>query len=116
MPLGFIMRLQCTFWVFFYLVTATITQAAPLGHWEWRSSTLQGKNLSSIAFGNGRLLAVGEGNVQVTSTNGSHWETYAPMQDGDSSVAFGNGVFVVARGTWPPSVRVSSNGLDWTER
>jgi hypothetical protein len=62
------------------------------------------------------LVAVGEGNALVTSTNGSDWEVFAPTEYGPTTVAFGNGVFVVARGTIPPKVRVSSDAIHWTER
>jgi len=103
-----------TFFVF--LVLASGAAAAPLDVWYWRDPVPQGNTLNGIAYGNGRLVATGDGGTVLISTNGLDWESHLRFDDNGEpihmgAVAFGNGVFVSTRnyyGSW-----VSTDGVNW---
>ncbi len=66
---------------------------------------------SSIAYGNGKYVAVGYGGYITTSTDGINWTT--PKQIISSNlrvIAFGNGIFVTAGGK---NIACSSDGNNW---
>jgi hypothetical protein len=67
-------------------------------------------NLVSIAYGNGRYVAVGNSGVVLTSLDGVSWQ--APSSGTTATiywVAFGNGMFVRSGGD------VSADGVAWTD-
>src|SRR5215216_4782451 len=100
-----------------FFLAAHCLAAAPLDVWHWRNPLFQGNTLKSMAFGNGRLVALGEGGTVVVSTNGgTNWQTYIRLDETGfpiwmRQIAFGNGVFVGA--DWNV-VSTSTNGVDWT--
>jgi len=54
----------------------------------------------SIAYGNGIIMAVANtgANALMTSTDGLTWTSYNSISGGNqSSIAFGNGLFVVVK-------------------
>src|SRR3954465_1893723 len=60
-----------------------------LDNWHWRQPVPQGNNLSSIAFGNGLYVAVGDDATILTSTNATAWQTHnleIPRRDRKSVV------------------------------
>jgi hypothetical protein len=64
---------------------------------------------TSIAYGNGRFVAAGDG--ILASTNGLDWVSpVLPAVGRFGALAFGNGRFVAAAGS---AFAVSTNGLDW---
>lgn len=81
-----------------------------------------GNRLQSIAFGQGRFVAVGFSGTVVTSEDGINWTRQAtPSQDDFYSVAFGNGQFVAvgpACGTASCSgtIMTSPDGFQWVVR
>ena len=100
-----------------FFLAAHYVAAAPLDAWHWRNPLFQGNNLNSIAFGNGRLVALGEGGTVVVSTNGgTNWQTHIRLDATGfpiwmRQIAFGNGLFVGA--DWNV-LSTSTNGVDWT--
>jgi len=86
--------------------------------WTRRSSgTVSG--LSSVAYGNGKFVAVGNkttdgfslSNVELTSANGTTW-TQQITATADHGIAYGNGVFVgLTDGNY---IIKSTDGMNWT--
>jgi hypothetical protein len=72
--------------------------------WAWANPRPVGETLTSVAFGDGRFVAVGLlGNI-ATSTDGENWEAASVETDAMLyGVAFGNGRFVAVGTTWPDS-------------
>ncbi len=65
----------------------------------------------SIAYGNGKYVAVGDHGYITTSTNGTSWTTPKQIISSDLHViAFGNGIFVTAGGK---NIACSSDGNNW---
>lgn len=113
--------------------TLAIRPATGLDHWQWRAPLATGSRLYSVAWGNGRYVAVGKvGNI-VTSTDGLHWTNVLMAVDFDfTQVVFGNGVFVAGNYWYYDPVRwltnvgasygtmsagvlfTSTDGLNWT--
>ena len=82
----------------------------------WTARTLPSNSLwTSVAYGNGRFVAVGHHSVAATSPDGINWT--AVSLPGDrywSSLTYGNGTFVaVAYGN---VAATSPDGVVWTER
>ena len=71
-------------------------------------------NLTSVAFGNGRFVAVGQTGTVIHSTNGLSWTPAATSfgNTGQNTVVFINGYFVVGGDT--NNVRYSPDGITWT--
>jgi hypothetical protein len=65
--------------------------------------------IASIAYGNGRFLAVGYSNLILTSFDGVIWKSI-PAVRSSSGLAFGNGMFLRDNGD------VSADGAVWTPR
>lgn len=75
---------------------------AVVGSNDWRS----------IAYGNGKYVAVGLGGYITTSTDGVNWTTPKQIMSKDIySIQYGNGVFVTCGGI---KIAYSVNGDDWT--
>ncbi|MEX0324202.1 MAG: PKD domain-containing protein [Puniceicoccaceae bacterium] len=75
--------------------------------------------LRDIAYGNGIYIAVGDDGTIIRSTNSTSWSpaTSGTTEDLDS-VAYGDGVFVIASsasGGGPAIVLTSADGLTWTD-
>ena len=88
--------------------------ADPLDDWQWRSPLPQGNALRGVAYGDGRLVVVGDGGAMLTSADGISWE----LQNSGSAqalngVAWGNGIFVaVGQGG---TLMTSVDGTAWTK-
>ena len=101
--------------------------AGPLDDWEWVQPLPQGNSLLSVAYGQGRFVAVGTGGTIVTSTNGIDWQNIpALVLEPLYGVTYGQGRFVAVGGAFDsvaPSlyqreisvILVSTNGLDWQD-
>lgn len=96
------------------LATLGSLHADPLDHWTQR---VPGTNahLSAVAYGAGRFVAVGQGGVRLSSSNGADWAVApAGLETNFHSVAHGAGLFVAvgAGGT----VHTSADGENWVAR
>jgi hypothetical protein len=70
-------------------------------------------DLGGVAFGNDLFVAVGSGNI-IVSSDGSTWsEVTPPSGFYGNSIAFGNGTFVALNGS--DSVFTSTAGTSWTK-
>ena len=88
--------------------------ATGLDLWRWRNPLPQGNRLKSVAWGNGRWVAVGNAGSIVTSTNGETWVTATNCSGGLRDVAAGPGGFV-APASSTKRLLTSPDGLAWTE-
>lgn len=80
-----------------------IRPATGLDQWEWRLPCAQGSRLRSVAWGDGRYVAVGKAGNIITSTNGVDWTSVVVEIDGGlDKVVFGNGLFVAVGTTFSP--------------
>ena len=94
-------------------------QGDPLNSWTqvWsRNGLLQ--NVSSIAYGNGVFVGVGDG-ARLVSNDGVNWTTYSspPIIKGTPGVAFGGGTFVTFgtnTQTKANCILKSTDGITWT--
>ncbi|WP_438480140.1 beta strand repeat-containing protein [Oleiharenicola lentus] len=81
----------------------------------WTASATGAPTLRNLTYGAGRLVAVGDGGVIVTSTNGTSW---APAVSGTTNfftgISFVNNQFIAcgALGT----ILTSPDGVTWTAR
>lgn len=105
------------------LMAAVMLGFLATGHaqvdWQWRAPLAAGHNLSSVAYGSGKFVAVGAG--WMTSVDGKIWEDKGmlpqngrfPLSAGMSEIAYGNGYFV-AVGAHGRILR-SLHGNEWTD-
>lgn len=72
-------------------------------------------SLNAVAFGNGFFVAVGEGGVIVTSSDGVNW---VPRVSGTTdrlpAIAFGGGRFVATRKNRESPALTSTDGITWS--
>ena len=62
---------------------------------NWTSRRKEGPILRDLAFGNGKLVAVGDSGLALTSTDGASWTIQdSTLTNGLDGVAFGAGQFV----------------------
>lgn len=82
--------------------------------WTTRYNVSGDGNITSIAFGAGRLVAVSTGNKVITSTNGTSWSyaTTVPATTGIIDVAFGGGKFIAAANS--NQCLTSTDGNTWS--
>jgi hypothetical protein len=72
--------------------------------------TAPGENLTGVAYGNGRYVAVGERGLRARSNDSREWEVVRPSWGGPWKVAFGNGCFLRYGGT---NLYRSTDGKEW---
>lgn len=82
--------------------------------WTTRYNVSGDGDITGIAFGAGRLVAVSNGNKVITSTNGTSWAyaTTVPATTNITDVAFGNGKFFIT--ALSNQCLISSDGNTWT--
>lgn len=73
---------------------------------------------SSIAYGNGLWVVVGQGSLVAISINGINWyavpsSSIANIYNNPKKVAYGNGLWVVCSGT--SGIAYSTSGTSWTQ-
>ncbi len=86
--------------------------ADPLQNWYWRNPLPSANSLRSICFAQGKFVAVGNGGLIHTSTDGLNWDAgRRPVTNTLFKVIFGNSQFL-AVGT-EGAILTSSNGYDW---
>jgi hypothetical protein len=94
-------------------IQISVSPRGPIDRWTWVSPRLQGNELTAIAYGNGRYVAVGVEGTIVVSTNGRDWSVHTAEYGNFSGIAFGDGLFVaIAEG----ELYTSPNGITWTHR
>jgi hypothetical protein len=105
-------RVSC----FISLLSGLAIQAAmgsPFQSWHGRSPAPAFQTLNSVAYGNGRFVAVGGDGAIVTSTNGIDWESSVSNVSLQlRAITFGAGRFVA--GGDSGVVVWSVDGLSWT--
>ncbi|MEK7951055.1 PKD domain-containing protein [Luteolibacter soli] len=104
----------------------SITVSDPLDNWTTRTSGTTA-HLNDIAFGGGKLVAVGEsaGTYRI-STDGINWTTggsmaangylYGIIYDGTNFVVVGQDYDFTAPAGWKGAIYTSPNGTTWTRR
>ena len=107
-------------WVGF-ITTSTDGATWSQAHWD-------GPTLTSVACGNGVIVATGEDGAILRSTDGLNWSTVSPSPALSTQrihgLAFGNGVFVATAHDFTSAIGFSGNhrvatspdGLTWTDR
>jgi hypothetical protein len=98
------------------LVWAQNALAADCGaNWVWRNPLPQGNSLYSVAWGDGRFVAVGDIGTILTSPDGAAWTVHdSGVPERLNGIAWGGGQFVAVgnRGT----ILTSPDGAAWTAR
>lgn len=89
--------------------------ADPLNQWSWRNPIPQGNQLSSVTYGNGLFVAVGDAGTILTSPDGLSW-TWRPSGTARhlNSVVYGANEFVAVGDAG--TVLASVDGLSWSEQ
>lgn len=87
-------------------------------YWEIYPTDTSGGFWESVAFGNGKFVAVGTKSgtrVAMTSTDGKTWVTVATgLGVGYSKICFGDGKFVaISTGNVNPRIKYSYDGVTW---
>jgi len=103
----------CTDWA----ITSTDANIAAISSdgIHWNATTLPSSDRwSSLAFGNGTFVLVGESQSTLASQDGIHWTIGTPPTAGLGVVTYGNGIFVAICGfTCTIPVVYSSDGINW---
>jgi photosystem II stability/assembly factor-like uncharacterized protein len=89
-----------------------VQRAGPLDRWGRLNPRPIARDLFSVAYGEGRYVAVGEQGAVLSSTNAVDWSNHSLHAASElTAVAFGQGRFVAVgpRGL----LLVSSNAVDW---
>jgi hypothetical protein len=81
---------------------------------SWTAGTITARAWTSMAAGNGIVLAVSSDGYAATSTDGITFTQTASGLGALVDVAFGNGVFVAVASTGTHPVRWSNDGVTWT--
>ena len=88
-------------------------RADALDNWQWRNPLPQGNTLSSVTYGNGIFVALGEGGTILDSPDGVNWTSAnSGPTTTFSSVAYLTGTFIAVGNDG--AIQTSSNGLAWT--
>ena len=90
-----------------------VSPRGPVDRWTWFSPLPQGNELTAIAYGNGRYVAVGVEGTIVVSTNGRDWSVHSADYGNFSSLAFGDGLFIALADGF---LYTSADGIAWTNR
>jgi len=93
--------------------TALVANFTAESPWTWsaRNSGLAA-NLTGVAYGNGRFVAVGSGGAIATSADGVRWVAESSGTNADfSSITYGNGKFVAVGSGG--AIVTSSDGMSW---
>lgn len=102
--------------LFCALVFSSITlslRADIVDHWHWRNPSPFSDTLHSICNGSGKFVAVGDGGVIHTSTDGVTWDVgQRPVTSTLRKVIFANGQFVAVGDN--SAIAVSPDGNSWT--
>jgi hypothetical protein len=108
-------------WDYSLQTDAILTSGDGVNWTEYHSETMPGTQfiLNSIAYGNGKFVAVGActsdncGTNVLVSSDGAHWNQATAAAGGEFllAVAYGNGIFVAADETG--TIVTSSDGLNW---
>jgi len=87
----------------------------PLDVWTWRNPLPTGNVLSSVAYGNGLFVAVGNNGTIVASQNGTNWSQMNSGLAGNiTGIAYGKGEFVAVSGPGPAHILTSRDGTNWS--
>ena len=71
--------------------------------------------LSSVAFGNGKFVGIGNNNISISS-DGKNWNTnVVTLGSSSNSISFGDGKFFVAS-TLVSNVKYSTDGINWESK
>jgi len=102
------------------MVRSTSTTATPGGTWDvvGASGFNTNQHIQGIAFGNGRFIAVGGSNPNVTSHAGitaAGWTSGTAGAFPLYSVAFGDGVWFIGGGGPARLMRFIDNGINWVQ-
>jgi hypothetical protein len=90
-----------------------VSPRGAIDRWTWRSPLPQGNELTEIAYGNGRYVAVGVEGTIVVSTNGRDWSVHTAEYGNFSSITFGKGLFTSLADGF---LYTSPDGITWTHR
>ncbi len=95
-------------------VAAVSTPAAPAG-WERSFPQATSRNLTSVTYGNGLFLAVGDEGTAISSPDGERWSVALSGQSvALNGVAFGGGRFVAVG--QDGTILSSADGKGWSKR
>jgi len=94
-------------------LTSTLVQADILDSWHWRNPSPFPDTMHSVCFGAGTFVAVGDGGVVHTSSDGTTWDAgQRPVLFTLNKVIYANGEFIAVGNAG--AIVTSSNAVDWT--
>lgn len=96
-------------------LNSIFVRADILDNWHWRNPSPFPDTMHSVCFGAGKFVAVGEGGVIHTSTDGFTWDAgQRPILFNFHKVIYANGEFVAVGDLG--AIVTSSNAVDWIAR
>ncbi|MEY2466818.1 MAG: hypothetical protein QOD03_1339 [Verrucomicrobiota bacterium] len=99
----------------FALLASMATRADILDQWHWRNPSPFSDTMRSVCFANGKFVAVGDGGVIHTSSDGTAWDGgQRPVVSQLNKVIFAGGQFIAVGNHG--NILTSSNGLNWASQ
>jgi hypothetical protein len=95
------------------LLTPLLTRAGILDNWHWRNPVPFPETMRSVCFGGGTFVAVGDGGLIHTSSDGVTWDNgRRPVLINLNKIIYANGGFIAVGNSG--TIITSSNAVDWT--
>jgi hypothetical protein len=109
---GFSVVFRALLGVLLLAAGALRANADALDNWQWRNPLPEGNTLTSVAYGGGNYVAVGEGGTILVSPDGVNWSDENTGTQSLTGVSYVNGEFLSLGASG--AILSSTDGFSWT--
>jgi hypothetical protein len=98
-----------------FLAVEVSIRADMLDRWHWRNPTPFSETMESVGYGQGKFVAVGDGGLIHTSTDGISWDAgQRPVLSKLNRIIYANGQFIAVGDGGV--ILTSTNGINWNSQ